>query len=264
VSGPLSSDGQRFDRKRFDGQVAFITGAARGFGAAFAAAFAREGAAVAVADVDDATARDVSAEIEAAGGRAVAVRCDVADEADVDQAVATVVASLGDISIVVNNAGRHLMKYNQPFGTLTRAEIRGLFEVNIMGIVNVTQACQESMRRRGGGAVVNISSMAGYQVSSPYGVSKLAVRGLTTAFAGELAADGVRVNAIAPGLMATESAMADLPPALIEEFVERRQLIHRLGTVDDIVKTALFLCSDAASFITGETVRVTGGVPLGV
>jgi 3-oxoacyl-[acyl-carrier protein] reductase len=249
---------------RFEQRVGFITGAARGFGAAFAGAFAREGAAVAVADIDDVMAAEVAREIEQAGGRAMAVRCDVADENDVDRAVAEVVATLGDISIVINNAGRHLMKYNQPFGALTRAEIRGLFDVNIMGIVNVTLACHESMKRHGKGAVVNISSMAGYQVSSPYGVSKLAVRGLTTAFAGELAPDGVRVNAIAPGLMATESAMADLPPSLIEEFVERRQLIHRVGDVEDIVEAALFLCSDAAAFITGETIRVTGGVPLGV
>jgi 3-oxoacyl-[acyl-carrier protein] reductase len=249
---------------RFDQQVAFITGAARGFGAAFAAAFAQEGAAVAVADVDENVAAEVVAKIEKAGGRALVLPCDVADETNVDQAVAVAIAALGEISIVINNAGRHLMKYNQPFSTLTREEIRGLFDVNVMGIVNVTLACRDSMKRRGGGAVVNISSMAGYQVSSPYGVSKLAVRGLTTAFAGELAPDGVRVNAIAPGLMATESAMADLPTALIEEFVERRQLIHRLGEVDDIVATALFLCSDAAAFITGETIRVTGGVPLGV
>jgi 3-oxoacyl-[acyl-carrier protein] reductase len=248
----------------FDGRVAFITGAARGFGAAFAAAFARQGAAVAVADIDEPTAHAVARAIEAAGGRALAVRCDVADEHDVDRAVAEVVSSLGELSIVVNNAGLHLMKYNQPFAALTRAEIRGLFDVNIMGIINVTLAAQASMARCGGGAIVNISSMAGYQVSSPYGVSKLAVRGLTTAFAGELAAHGVRVNAIAPGLMATENAMADLPASLIEEFVQQRQLIHRLGAVDDVVAAALFLCSDAAAFITGETLRVTGGVPLGV
>jgi NAD(P)-dependent dehydrogenase (short-subunit alcohol dehydrogenase family) len=84
---------------------------------------------------------------------------------------------------------------------------------------------------------------------------------LTVALAAELAPDGIRVNAISPGLMATENAMDDLPTAMVEDFIQNRQLIHRLGTMDDIVKTMLFLCSDDASFVTGETIKVSGGYP---
>ena len=131
-----------------------------------------------------------------------------------------------------------------------------------MGIVNCTLACRPSMSARGAGAVVNISSMAGYLNVSPYGVSKLAVRGLTVSFAHELAADGIRVNAIAPGLMATESALADLPQSLVDDLVNERQLIHRLGRLEDVVATMLFLCSEDSSFMTGETLKVTGGYPL--
>src|SRR6185503_8256824 len=101
-----------------------------------------------------------------------------------------------------------------------------------------------------------------YMSATPYAVSKLAVRGLTVAFATELAPDRIRVNAIAPGLMSTENALADLPKPLIDEFVQRLQLVHRLGTMDDIVSAMLFLCSDEASFITGETIKVSGGYPL--
>ena len=147
---------------------------------------------------------------------------------------------------------------------LARADLRALFEVNVIGVVNCTIACRESMAARGGGAVVNISSIAGYMSTSPYGVSKLAVRGLTIAFATELAPDRIRVNAIAPGLMATEAALDGLPAEMIDDFVENRQLVHRLGSMDDIVSTTLFLCSDEAGFITGETLRVSGGYPLGL
>ena len=93
-------------------------------------------------------------------------------------------------------------------------------------------------------------------------MTKLAVRGLTVAFATELAPDRIRVNAIAPGLMNTENALADLPRPLIDEFVQERQLVHRLGTMGDVVSAMLFLCSDEASFITGETLKVSGGYPL--
>jgi 3-oxoacyl-[acyl-carrier protein] reductase len=104
--------------------------------------------------------------------------------------------------------------------------------------------------------------MAGYMSATPYAVSKLTVRGLTVAFATELAADRIRVNALAPGLMNTESALADLPRPLIDEFVNQRQLVNRLGTMGDVVSAMLFLCSDEASFITGETLKVSGGYPL--
>jgi NAD(P)-dependent dehydrogenase (short-subunit alcohol dehydrogenase family) len=248
----------------FDGKVAFITGGAIGFGRAFGRALAAEGAAVVVADIDLPAADALVAELGAQGRRALAVECDVADERQVDGAVARAVRELGGVDILINNAGKHLTKYNQPFTVLERAEVRALFDVNVIGVVNCTVACRDTMRARGGGAVLNISSIAGYGSTSPYGVSKLAVRGLTMAFAGELAADNIRVNAVAPGLMATENALADLPTDLVDRFVNELQLVKRLGTMDDIVQAMLFLCSDTAGFVTGETLKVSGGYPLGI
>lgn len=247
---------------RFDGKTAFITGGAIGFGRAFARALVAGGASVVIADVDLDAATATAAELDGSGARALAVRCDVAMEDEVDAAVAAAVARFGGIDILINNAGRHLMKYNQPFTQLTRRDVRELFEVNVIGIVNCTVACREPMRSRGGGVVLNISSIAGYLATSPYGVSKLAVRGLTVAFATELASDRIRVNAIAPGLMATENAMADLPQELVDRFITDLQLVKRLGQMDDIVSAMMFLCSDDASFVTGETLRVSGGYPL--
>jgi 3-oxoacyl-[acyl-carrier protein] reductase len=249
---------------RFAGKVAFITGGAIGFGRAFARALTGEGAAVVIADVDGDSGEQTAAELRNGDRRALAVTCDVADEHAVDAAVRASVEAFGGIDILINNAGRHLTKYSQPFATLPRADLRALLDVNVVGVVNCTLACRDSMRERGGGAVINISSIAGYLANSPYGISKLAVRGLTVAFASELAPDGIRVNAIAPGLMATENAMADLPKDMVDDFVQNLQLVHRLGSMDDIVATALFLCSDQASFVTGETIRVSGGYPLGL
>jgi NAD(P)-dependent dehydrogenase (short-subunit alcohol dehydrogenase family) len=247
---------------RFENRTAVITGGAIGFGRAFARALVTEGANVVIADVDIEMAERTAAELVSAGRRAIAVDCDVADPERVDAMVATAVDRFGGIDIAINNAGLHLTKYNQPFGVLSRQEIRSLFDVNVMGVINVTLACRESMAEHGGGAVLNISSMAGYMSATPYAVSKLTVRGLTVAFATELAPDRIRVNAIAPGLMNTENALADLPTPLIDQFVHKLQLVHRLGTMDDVVSATLFLCSDEASFITGETLKVSGGYPL--
>jgi 3-oxoacyl-[acyl-carrier protein] reductase len=247
---------------RFHGKTAVITGGATGFGRAFARALAGAGAGVVIMDIDTETADRTTAELTEQGARVIAVRCDVADERQVDAGVNATLEIFGGIDILINNAGRHLTKYSQPFSVLSRADIRGLFDVNVMGVINCTLACRDSMRQRGGGVVLNLSSMAGYMSISPYGVSKLAVRGLTVAFASELAQDRIRVNAIAPGLMNTENALADLPHALVDDIVRERQLVHRLGTMDDVVSAMLYLCSDDASFITGETLKLSGGYPL--
>jgi 3-oxoacyl-[acyl-carrier protein] reductase len=249
---------------RFENKVALITGGAIGFGRAFARALTAEGAAVVIADIDAAAGERTANELRAAGFRAIAVTCNVADEHAVEAAVDRSIDEFGGIDILINNAGLHLLHYNQPFSVLSRDDLRALFDVNVIGVVNCTVACRQSMSARGGGAVLNISSIASHLSSSPYGVSKLAVRGLTIAFASELSPDRIRVNAIAPGLMATENALDGLPQELVDDFVDNRQLVHRLGTMDDIVSTALYLLSDQASFITGETLKVSGGYPLAI
>jgi 3-oxoacyl-[acyl-carrier protein] reductase len=246
----------------YQDKVAVVTGGAMGMGYAFAQALCDRGARVVLADIDLDGAERAAKELRGGGHTALAVQCDVADGNQVDGAVARAVRELGGIDLLINNAGLHLSKYNQPFSRLARDEVRALFDVNVMGIVNCSVACLEPMRQRGGGAILNISSMASYAPESAYGVSKLAVRGLTISFAHEFADANIRVNAIAPGLTGTESALADLPESLVDMLVNEKQLIHRLGQVEDIVKTMLFLCGDDGSFITGETLKVSGGVPL--
>lgn len=131
-----------------------------------------------------------------------------------------------------------------------------------MGVIYCSLACQPHMARRGRGAILNIASVAAFTNSSPYGVSKLAVRGLTIAHARDFASDNIRVNAIAPGLMATQAIRQELPAALFEKFSNEHQLIRRTGEIEDIVAAMLFLCSEQAAFITGETLKVSGGYPL--
>lgn len=249
-----------------NGKVAFITGAGQGFGRDFAEAITAAGGAVAICDIDEPAARIAAEAIvrQHGEGRALAVRADVADEDQVEAAVAAAVENLGGIDILVNNAGRHLTKYNQPFGKLSREDVRAMMEVNFMGVVNCTLACRDAMAARGGGSVVNIASIGGHLSSTPYGVSKLAVRGLTIAFASELADANIRVNAISPGLMGTEAALADLPGDFVARFRDELQLVHRLGRVEDITAAVLYLCSPASNFMTGETLKVSGGYPLGI
>ena len=250
--------------QRFAGKVALITGGGAGFGRAFAQALSDEGARVVIADVDGVVAEKAATEIDGPSTPALGLQCDVADEQGVHAAVARAVSELGGVDILVNNAARHLQKYATTFQALTNEEIRGLFEVNVIGIVNCSLACRPSMAERGGGAIVNMGSASAYTSASPYGVSKVAVRGLTIALATELAPDRIRVNGIAPTMTPTESVLESFSEDDLQRAVTSRQLIKRQATLDDVTKTMLFLCSDDASFITGETIRVTGGSALSI
>lgn len=247
---------------QFVDKVVLITGGGAGFGRAMASAFYDEGASVVVLDRDGTTAAETSRALDQNGGRVLAVECDVSDSSQFRAAVAAATELFGGVDILINNAGLHLSKYNQPFSQLGESDLRSLFDVNVMGVINGSLACEPAMSARGGGVMINIASMASYSSTTPYGVSKLAVRGLTIAFAKEFAPSKIRCNAVSPGLISTEAAMADLPDGLVDEIVNARQLIPRLGEVDDIVQTIMFLCSDKASFITGETLKVSGGTPL--
>lgn len=254
----MSSDPAR----AFAGKVAVITGAGAGFGAGFARALAARGAVVALLDIDADAAKEVADSLRRDGGDALALACDVADPDQVARAIDEIGAAHGGVDILINNAGLHSAEYNRSFGELGVEAVRRLFDVNIMGVVNCSLACRGEMARRGGGAILNIASIAAYPGRNPYGVSKLAVRGLTTSFAHEFAPDGIRVNAIAPGLIATDKILADFPPDFFTHFADKLQLVHRTGTVDDVVEAMLYLCSDRASFVTGETLKVSGGHPL--
>lgn len=247
---------------KFAGKVAFITGGAMGIGRTFGKAFAREGAAVVIADVDTAKAGSTADEINADGGMALAVECDVADEGKVDIAVGRAVERFGGVDILVNNAAKHLLEYNRPVTQLPRGMWRRMLDVNVLGIVNCAASCRPHMRG-GGGVIVNQSSIAGFQSTASYGITKLAVRGLTVALAHEMAEDNIRVNGIAPGATESENVLKALPPERFQRNVDR-QLIKRRGTMADLVGPLLFLCSNDSGFVTGETLIVAGGFPLRV
>ena len=249
------------------GKVAVITGGGRGFGKAFGAALAERGAHVVLADIDGGAAAAAAAEICAAisdnGGSASAAVCDVADEAGVAAMFDAVAGEHGGLDILVNNAGLHSAAYNKPSAELGIAALRRLFDVNVMGVYICSLAARQAMSGRDGAAIVNISSSAAYANRSAYGVSKLAVRGQTTQLAREFAADGIRVNAIAPGLIFTDTIRAELASE-DKTRVLGQQILPREGEERDIVDALLFLVSPASSFITGETLRVTGGFALSV
>jgi NAD(P)-dependent dehydrogenase (short-subunit alcohol dehydrogenase family) len=181
------------------GKVAVITGDGRGFGKAFGTALAARGAHVVLADIDGAAAVSGAAEIAGKGGSASGAACDVADEAGVAAMIGEAAAKHGGIDILVNNAGLHSAAYNKPSAEIGIAGLRRLFDVNVMGVYICSIAARQAMSGRDGAAMVNISSSAAYANRTAYGVSKLAVRGVTAQLAREFAADGIRVNAIAPG-----------------------------------------------------------------
>jgi len=247
----------------FAGQTAFITGGGAGIGEAYAVALAERGAAVALADVALETAQEAAKRIEAAGGRAFAVACDVADEAQVQAAVGATAEAFGGIDILINLAGRHLMEYSVAPTELTSQLWRDLLEVNVIGLVNCARACRPHLEKRPG-VMLNTASIASFTATSPYGVSKLAVRALTAGLAKEFSNAGIRVCAIAPGLVDSPAALHHVPDTVRRQLIDNTQLIHRPGRMADLVNAMLFLCSDQASFVTGETLIVGGGSALRV
>ena len=240
------------------GKVAVITGGARGFGRAFGEALAARGARVVLADLDSDEAALAAAAI---GPLAEALALNVAEEAAVTAAMQDIAARHGGIDILINNAGIHSAEGAQPIGVMGLARSRQMFEVNVWGVIQCTLAAAPYMAGRAGAAIVNISSMASYPCTTTYGVTKLAVRGITTAFAHELGPQGIRVNAIAPGLIMTDTIRAELPEPVIAA-VSSQQIVKREGATSDIVEAMLSLVSPASGFMTGECLRVSGGVTL--
>lgn len=245
----------------FNGRIAVITGGGRGFGKAFGLALALRGARVVLVDIDAAAGEEAAAELRANGGEATALACDVADEAQVASAISRVASEHGGIDLLINNAGLHSAAYNEPLGTSGIPKLRRLFDVNVMGVIICSLAARPAMSGRNGSAIINISSAAAYGCQTAYGVSKLAVRGLTITLARDFKADGIRVNAIAPGLIFTDTIRAELPAQVIDT-VMKAQILNRRGEVGDVVEAMLYLCSARSSFITGETLRVSGGFTL--
>jgi NAD(P)-dependent dehydrogenase (short-subunit alcohol dehydrogenase family) len=245
------------------GRTAVITGGGRGFGKAFGAALAATGVHAVLVDIDGAAAEAAAAEIRATGGAATGLSGDVTDEARMGQVMAQAAEIHGGLDILINNAGLHSHEYGQPILALGLAKVRRLFDVNVMGVIACTLAAAPHMKGRARASIVNISSSAAYLHGSAYGDSKLAVSALTITLGRELAADRIRVNAIAPGLILTDTIAAELPPQT-KARVKAMQMLDDDGAESDIVEAMLFLTSPQARFITGETLRVTGGMAAGV
>jgi len=242
----------------FTNRVAFITGGGRGFGKAFGQALAQRGARVVLADIDPVAGEQAAAELRANGGKAEAVVCDVANEEQVEHAINQVAANHGGIDILINNAGLHSAAYNEPLAVSGIAKLRRLFDVNLMGVIICSMAARKAMSGRPGAAILNISSAAAYGCQTAYGVSKLAVRGLTVTLAGDFREDGIRVNAIAPGLVVTPYVRK--VAAELIDILDRHTPSQELGEPDDVAALAAFLASDEARFINGQIISCDGGL----
>jgi NAD(P)-dependent dehydrogenase (short-subunit alcohol dehydrogenase family) len=247
----------RFD---FENKVAVVTGAAQGIGAACAERLARDGAALALWDIDDARGRALAAEHVARGRRAIYLHCDVSRKAEVDAALAATLVAFDRVDALVNNAG--IFKAAD-FLDITEADWDAVIGVNLKGAFLVAQAVARAMAASGGGAIVHMSSvnavMAIPSIAS-YNVSKGGINQLTRVMALALAERGIRVNAVAPGTIATELAKnAVLGSEEARARIMSRTPMKRLGEPSEIADVAAFLLSDAASYMTGQIVYADGG-----
>ena len=237
------------------GRVCLVTGGAQGIGEACCRRFAREGAKVVIADIDDTRGTALAGEL---GG--LYVHCDVGDKAQVDALVAAAITAHGRIDVLVNNAG--IFKACD-FLDITEADFDAVLRVNLKGAFLVAQAVAREMARAGRGSIVNMSSVNGTLAIpsiASYNVSKGGINQLTRVMALSLADQGIRVNAVAPGTIATElAAKAVLTSEEAKARIMSRTPLRRLGEPAEIAETVAFLASDAASYITGEIVVVDGG-----
>lgn len=242
-------------------RVAIVTGGARGIGRAFALRFARDGYCVALADVDARGAEAVRAEIEAAGGTALAIATDVSDEAAARHCVTRTLAAWGRLDVLVNDAALFADVVRRPFWDVDVAEWDRLLAVNLRGTWLMMKAASVPMREQRSGSIINMSSntfLSGVAGFGHYVASKGGVIGLTRSAARDLGPYDVRVNCILPGLTKTEVQRPSDVPGRYEQLVQT-QSIKRIETPDDLVGVAAFLASDDAAFMTGAALTVDGG-----
>lgn len=242
-----------------DGKTALVTGASRGIGRAIALRLAAEGANIAINYAGNtAKAEETKAAIEAAGGKAALFQADVSDSAQVEQMVASVLETFGSLDILVNNAG---ITRDGLLMRMKEEDFDAVLDTNLKGIFHVTKAVTKIMMKQRSGRIVNMASVVGIignAGQTNYAAAKAGVIGFTKSAARELAARGITVNAVAPGFIAT-----DMTAAMPEKAKEATLVaipLRRMGTPEDVANAVLFLVSDQAAYITGQVVKVDGGM----
>jgi 3-oxoacyl-[acyl-carrier protein] reductase len=253
---------------RYDGRVAVVTGAARGIGFGCATRFAEEGASVAVIDLDEAAASEAAAKLPLQGeAKAVGIGADVSDADSVEAAVTRVVDELGGIHVLVNNAG--VTRDNLLF-KMTDEDWDLVVGVHLRGAFLMTRAAQRHFVEQKYGKILNLSSVSalGNRGQANYSAAKMGIQGFTRTLGIELGPFGINANAVAPGFIATEMTDATarrlkLEPEELRRLNAESNPVRRVGEPADIAAAAAFLCSDEASYITGQTLYVDGGAKLG-
>ncbi|EST22728.1 3-ketoacyl-ACP reductase [Streptomycetaceae bacterium MP113-05] len=244
-------------------RVAIVTGAARGIGAATAVRLAQQGRAVAVLDLDEAACKETVEKISAAGGRAIAVGCDVADTEQAEAAVARVAEELGSPTVLVNNAG--VLRDNLLF-KMSDSDWDTVINVHLRGAFVMTRACQKHMVDAGFGRVVNLSSSSalGNRGQVNYAAAKAGLQGFTKTLAKELGKFGVTANAVAPGFIVTDmtAATAERVGMDFDDFqaAAATQIpVQRVGRPEDVAGAIAFFASDDSGFVSGQVMYVAGG-----
>ena len=240
----------------FEGKVALVTGAGSGIGRASALAFAREGAKVMVSDVNAASCEETAAMIGQTGRQAAFMACNVASEQEVQALVARTVAEFGRLDCAFNNAG---ISNSRPDFDLDL--FRRTIEINLYGVAYGVKFQLEQMVKQKSGAIVNTASIAGLsgQGMPDYVASKHRVVGITRSAALRYAALGIRVNAVCPGVIATGMTDPLMKDPEMKARIEAMTPMQRMGTADEIAEAVIWLCSDKASFVTGQALAVDGG-----
>ncbi len=245
---------------RLENKVALVTGSSRGVGKAIALALAREGADVVVTYRRRAqAAAETGKEVEALGRRALVLQADVARDEDVKRMMAAAVDALGRLDILINNAGSFPMK---PFTALGEEDWDKVMALDLKGVFLCCKEALPIMRQQRKGRIVNVASVAGLVGGIglvAYSAAKAGVIGLTKSLAREVAPLGITVNAIAPGIIETETALKTFPASALEVYTRYQVPLARLGQPEDVTGLVVFLASDEADYITGQVYAVDGG-----